>query len=304
MVKKLKELEDVRVSIDESEKSVPNIADLLAAAAKGSNSNSPSSLNNTKSREITDDHDINDRVKEKVKKGETLEGGNCNIKDRGVKDRVSEVMTPEDIHRQVKDDIETAIAKGDDLTDKLKSEKKILSKMASESMEKSVEEYEDEISDEIWGDDEEVGDIGELKSSSNENGVTKPRSDSGASVESVDSHTQKWQSLYSQSEDSQSLESMKNEAYARHLKWISQDVHSYMEEIQLMFIIAYEKLDSPEGRDQCQASLEEPFFKPIWAHLLALFRYKSVIFCRLLPQLNVHIPAPHDKGQYSAFGWC
>ncbi|XP_064610731.1 VPS9 domain-containing protein 1-like [Liolophura sinensis] len=313
VVKKIGELEDVRVSIDETEKNVPNISELLSAAARGSNSNSSPNVNNStsesdskksvqkdsKSREITDDDDaVNDKVTDKGEKEGKREGGNGDVKDGGVKGRGSEIMTPTDVCNQIKDDLETAIAKGDDLTDKLKSERKILTKMASKSMEKSVEDYEDEISNEIWGDDEEVGDIGELKSPSNENGDTKPRSDSMGSTESVDSHTQKWQSLYSQSEDSQSLDSMKNEAYARHLKWISQDVHSYMEEIQVMFIVAYEKLDSLVGRDQCQASLEEPFFKPIWAHLLALFRLANLPKEHALAEVmsKYHSVSPKDVG--------
>ncbi len=65
---------------------------------------------------------------------------------------------------------------------------------------------------------------------------------------------------------------MSEEAYQRHLTGISQDVHSFLEKILVMFTIAYEDLDSPTGRDQCYASLEEPFFKPLWKYILALFR--------------------------------
>ena len=62
------------------------------------------------------------------------------------------------------------------------------------------------------------------------------------------------------------------EAYHRHLKWISEDVHSYMEKLLVMFTIAYDKLDSPTGRDVCYASLEEFFFKSLWKYLLILYR--------------------------------
>ncbi|XP_041377176.1 VPS9 domain-containing protein 1-like [Gigantopelta aegis] len=64
-------------------------------------------------------------------------------------------------------------------------------------------------------------------------------------------------------------------AYHRHLKSISEDVHSYMEKLIVLFTIAYEKLESPTGRDLCYASLEEFFFKSLWKYLLALYRFAN-----------------------------
>lgn len=63
-----------------------------------------------------------------------------------------------------------------------------------------------------------------------------------------------------------------DEAYQRHLHNISKDILLYHEKIMKMFIICYEELDSGEGRDQIYACIEEMFFKPIWPHLLLLFR--------------------------------
>ncbi|KAL5021212.1 hypothetical protein ScPMuIL_000367 [Solemya velum] len=85
------------------------------------------------------------------------------------------------------------------------------------------------------------------------------------------SHGKKSISNYSDI-DAKKLEALRNEAYHRHLKGVSEDVHMYMEKLQVLFTIAYEELDSPEGRDQCYATLEEAFFTPIWQYLLALFR--------------------------------
>ncbi|CAI9716022.1 Hypothetical predicted protein [Octopus vulgaris] len=63
-----------------------------------------------------------------------------------------------------------------------------------------------------------------------------------------------------------------DDAYQRHLHNISKDILLYNEKIMKMFIICYEGLDSAEGRDQIYACIEEMFFKPIWPHLLLLFR--------------------------------
>ncbi|XP_060074197.1 VPS9 domain-containing protein 1-like [Ylistrum balloti] len=68
------------------------------------------------------------------------------------------------------------------------------------------------------------------------------------------------------------LAKIKNEAYHRHLKGISQDVQIYLEKIQTLFTMTYEQLDSPAGQDQCYACLEKPFFQPIWQYLIALYR--------------------------------
>ena len=92
------------------------------------------------------------------------------------------------------------------------------------------------------------------------------RSSSGGSV-------QDFPSLPSSVGEGQAeIERLSKEAYQRHVKNISADVHMYLEKLLILFTIAYEQLDSPLGRDQCYASLEETFFKPLWKFLLMLFR--------------------------------
>ena len=69
-----------------------------------------------------------------------------------------------------------------------------------------------------------------------------------------------------------SVRELERDALEILVRNIAHDVLGYLEEIQTMFIVAYEQLDNAEGRDLCYSCVEEPFFKPIWRYLLALFR--------------------------------
>ncbi|CAM9963813.1 unnamed protein product [Lampetra fluviatilis] len=68
------------------------------------------------------------------------------------------------------------------------------------------------------------------------------------------------------------LRFMEEQALREHLKIIVNDVHTCMDSLLELCVLAFEQLESPAGRDQCLASLEEAFFKPLWPPLLALFR--------------------------------
>ena len=68
------------------------------------------------------------------------------------------------------------------------------------------------------------------------------------------------------------LHRLEVEALQRHLRNIVADVHAYLEQLINMFTVAYKPLASASGKDICYSALEEPFFKPIWGYLLALFR--------------------------------
>lgn len=65
---------------------------------------------------------------------------------------------------------------------------------------------------------------------------------------------------------------LKEEALIRQTENVVLDVRSAMDKLLNMLILTYDQLDSAEGRDQCYASMEEPFFKPIWPSLRQLFR--------------------------------
>ena len=69
-----------------------------------------------------------------------------------------------------------------------------------------------------------------------------------------------------------SIKQLRNEAYYRHLKNITEDILTSIEKIQVLFVIGFEQLDTAEGRDQCNVLVEKHFFKPIWKYLLRLFR--------------------------------
>ncbi|XP_078468180.1 VPS9 domain-containing protein 1 isoform X2 [Lampetra planeri] len=71
------------------------------------------------------------------------------------------------------------------------------------------------------------------------------------------------------------LRFMEEQALREHLKIIVNDVHTCMDSLLELCVLAFEQLESPAGRDQCLASLEEAFFKPLWPPLLALFRSLS-----------------------------
>ncbi|XP_076448944.1 VPS9 domain-containing protein 1-like [Babylonia areolata] len=99
-------------------------------------------------------------------------------------------------------------------------------------------------------------------------------------------------------EDRSEIQRMSKEAYQRHLKNISADVHQYMEKLLILFTIAYEQLDSPQGRDQCYASLEETFFKPLWKFLIMLFRLANyqeevLVACKMTQKCGA---GPRDMG--------
>ncbi|CAH1779551.1 unnamed protein product [Owenia fusiformis] len=96
--------------------------------------------------------------------------------------------------------------------------------------------------------------------------------------------------------DAEQLQVLHKQSLERHLVNITNDVHTYLDKLSTMFIIAYESLDTAEGRDQCYASIEGPFFKPLWGYLLALYRVvnheKEIAVAKSMTR---HMPAnPED----------
>ncbi|XP_077993174.1 VPS9 domain-containing protein 1-like [Glandiceps talaboti] len=72
------------------------------------------------------------------------------------------------------------------------------------------------------------------------------------------------------------IDKMQEDAFHRHLTDVTKDVHMYLDKLQLMFVVAYEELDSAVGRDQTIASIETPFFQPVWSMVFALFRFVNL----------------------------
>ncbi|XP_071092278.1 VPS9 domain-containing protein 1-like isoform X2 [Haliotis cracherodii] len=205
------------------------------------------------------------------------------------------VKEMDEICENSKEVIESAITKGKQLekqltleNEKVKTFLQRVSEYEKYNEENMDDLFDNELDDDVIEDDppetnvshdpqrasqSSVLDNGHSESTDNRlsKGIPKSLSmDSGSSVSTPDSLLKPSRSVDSLS--SSEMTKLAKEAYQRHLSGISQDVHCFMEKLLVMFTIAYEHLDSPTGRDQCYASLEEPFFKPIWKYLLALFR--------------------------------
>ncbi|XP_054696552.1 VPS9 domain-containing protein 1 isoform X1 [Grus americana] len=56
------------------------------------------------------------------------------------------------------------------------------------------------------------------------------------------------------------------------LKSIVRDIHNAIDRLLSLTLLAFEGLNTAAGKDQCLACLEEAFFPPLWAPLLALYR--------------------------------
>lgn len=212
----------------------------------------------------------------------------------------------EEISADVKEDLKKAMDMGDELQHKLEESNEKSLKMA-QRVSLDVESYHAENMDDLFDEDDEdeekeadkgddeksigsqdtsvpkekAGSDEELKLSGRASGILKNRSDSSESLE-----------------DPKQINRLKMEAYKRHMKGISEDVHCYLDKLQEMFICAYEQLGSPEGRDCCYSQLEEPFFKPIWQCLLALYRFGNKSSeIQLAHVMTVHMNgSPADLG--------
>ncbi|XP_053935031.1 VPS9 domain-containing protein 1 isoform X2 [Cuculus canorus] len=64
----------------------------------------------------------------------------------------------------------------------------------------------------------------------------------------------------------------KEAALPEQLKGIVRDIHNAIDRLLSLTLLAFEGLNTAAGKDQCLACLEEAFFPPLWAPLLALYR--------------------------------
>ncbi|XP_053126625.1 VPS9 domain-containing protein 1 isoform X2 [Hemicordylus capensis] len=62
-----------------------------------------------------------------------------------------------------------------------------------------------------------------------------------------------------------------------HLKAVVKDIHNSIDRLLSLTLLAFEGLNTAASKDQCVARLEEAFFAPLWAPLLAVYRnvYKT-----------------------------
>ncbi|NWT82482.1 VP9D1 protein, partial [Lanius ludovicianus] len=62
------------------------------------------------------------------------------------------------------------------------------------------------------------------------------------------------------------------------LKGVVRDIHNAIDRLLALTLLAFEGLGTAAGKDQCLACLEEAFFLPLWAPLLALYRYRDPLW--------------------------
>ncbi|XP_062997156.1 VPS9 domain-containing protein 1 [Elgaria multicarinata webbii] len=62
-----------------------------------------------------------------------------------------------------------------------------------------------------------------------------------------------------------------------HLKAVVKEIHNSVDRLLSLTLLAFEGLNTAASKDQCVARLEETFFAPLWAPLLAVYRnvYKT-----------------------------
>lgn len=234
------------------------------------------------------------------------------------------------VTESIKQDLEIATVKGQQLQNKLEAENKNL-KSAVRALSLEYEKYNVENMDDLFDDDMEEDDDGDSafgssfystisgtwsssgksedlpEKSKKATNTYQPKtescdteSDAGIKLESDESDTTvqdtgdndselKPCDISSKDENANQRDSLtknvsfqnldgvikqlRNEAYHRHLKHITEDILTSIEKIQVLFVIGFEQLDTAEGRDQCNVLVEKYFFRPIWKYLLMLFRY-------------------------------
>lgn len=188
------------------------------------------------------------------------------------------------VTEEIKGDIEKALDNGERLEKMISKQDKSIKSMCRQVTEDyelySLENMDDLFDGSGESDTENAGNEPDSQSQKTED----EKSDNEPNEIETDqdlSSKDKYRSLLS-NPDFENLESkiaeLKNEAYHRHLKGITEDILTCIEKLKVLFVIAFEQLDCAEGRDQCNLIVEDFFFKPLWKHLLTLFRY-SLQYC-------------------------
>ncbi|KAK3610358.1 hypothetical protein CHS0354_008632 [Potamilus streckersoni] len=195
-----------------------------------------------------------------------------------------------EIYSEVQDDVEKAVYRGEMLSSKLEKENfdvKILVRQVTEEYEKYSMENMDDLFENDEDDDEYLNDNKNKdtevypdsweKNEVSKSEVTERKALKTSNNGMSDKLNSKPANIYSLNKNcyenlENKIKALINEAYHRHLKGITEDVLTYIEKLQVLFIVAYEELESPMGRDQCNMLIEDAFFMPLWTQLLSLLR--------------------------------
>ncbi|XP_060552405.1 VPS9 domain-containing protein 1-like [Ruditapes philippinarum] len=289
---KLSQSESVLESVDEADSTYGScISHDICDQSKESGRTIDSSNNSLEDKVEKERGEIKSSVFKKAADNNDIEGKGSVIKqtrDFGDRDLA-------DVSLEIKNDLEKAITDGTKLKIRLEEENqrlKMFSRQATEEYEKYNQENMDDLFDDDDDSDTEV-DIsnvgGESVANEKEADGNKTSSNDRKSIETSSKLTENLD--VEEAEKSKEIRSprglrknpsfenlddkialLKNEACHRHLKGITEDVLTSVEQLQVLFVIVFEQLDSADGRDQCNVLLERYFFKPVWNYLLALFR--------------------------------
>ncbi|XP_078688486.1 VPS9 domain-containing protein 1-like isoform X2 [Branchiostoma floridae x Branchiostoma belcheri] len=176
-----------------------------------------------------------------------------------------------DTVRSVQDNVKSAIEKGEELVSKLKAQSNAprrdseddlayLQNNMDDMFEDLTEECEDEPGNKTDQSQEEDGETGTKKQEMEEEDVVK----------------------------------MTEDAVQKHLVQVVKDIREFMDHVLAMLIVGYRELNSVAGRDQCLATMEEPFFSPVWSCVGALFRRadhkKEVVLARAMTRYSHALP--------------
>lgn len=208
-------------------------------------------IESTESKDIDNDNNV------EVKSG----GSITSIEDRLNAKDVAEISS------EIKADIEQSIIEGNGLKLRLEKENKSLISLSKQTTEE-YEKYNQENMDDLFEDDFDVDDTDDDTSDGQRDKPIAETEDQTTEPET--SKVSKKNAGFEKLENRISL--LRNDAYHRHLKGITDDILTSIERVQVLFVIVFEQLDCAEGRDQCNVLLEGYFFKPLWKYLLVLFR--------------------------------
>ncbi|NXU69070.1 VP9D1 protein, partial [Horornis vulcanius] len=89
----------------------------------------------------------------------------------------------------------------------------------------------------------------------------------------------------------------KDTALPELLKGVVRDIHNAIDRLLALTLLAFEGLGTAAGKDQCLACLEEAFFPPLWAPLLALYRYRDPPWRVRDPLTPFLAPPPHLRAR-------